>query len=307
MPTLHSIWRYTLVTLILFSAPSTWAMTSLQTHYQQIKQGLADTLPGTTIAISSVEGDDYLSAEITSILNHPYDSVASTLEQAANWCQFMPLHFNIKACTHERDSEGAVLHLFSGRKYYQTPDDSYRMAYRFNTQHYDSHQLQLHLSAQRGPANTRDYRIEVTAQAVEEGTLLHIRSSYRPSMLSSILSASYLSTLGRDKVGFSRDTDTENGDYVKGIRGVIERNVMRYHIAIDAFLSTPHTDDLSSHDTMLTYWFDHNDSYPQQLHEMTREEYLAIKQQERMQQLRLQQMIDKRARLVTVQLNNHSE
>ena len=297
MPIPSPIRRYTLATLTLLLASRSWAAPSLQERYEQIRQGLTTTLPGTTIAIHSAEADELLSAETTSILHHPYDTLASALDNAANWCRFMPLHFNIKACTHELDGSGTLLQIYSGRKHYQKPDESYRMAYRFKTLQHGSELLQLQLSAKHGPAGTRDYRIEITARPVAEGTLLHISSSYRPSLLSSMLSASYLATLGRDKVGFSR----EGGEgYVKGIRGVIERNVMRYHLAIDAFLAQLEMGDESGHEAMLAYWFEHNDNYPQQLHEMPKQEYLTIKRQERQQQLQLQQAIDERARLAAI-------
>jgi hypothetical protein len=120
-------------------------------------------------------------------------------------------------------------------------------------------------------------------------------------MLSSLLTASYLSTLGRDKVGFSRSSSSAGDSYVKGIRGVIERNVMRYHIAIDAFLASKEQRTASAHEAMLAYWFDHNDSYAQQLHEMPRQEYLSIKHREWRNQQQLQQEIDRRAQLVAVQ------
>ena len=117
MPILPHIRRYTLASLILLLASRSWAEPTLQARYEQIKQGLVTTLPGTTITISSAEADEVLSAETTSILHHPYGRVASALDNAANWCRFVPLHFNIKACTHERDRSGEILRVYSGRKH----------------------------------------------------------------------------------------------------------------------------------------------------------------------------------------------
>ena len=50
----------------------------------------------------------------------------------------------------------------------------------------------------------------------------------------------YLATIGRDKVGFSIVGSRADGQpvYVHGTRGVIERNTMRYYVAIEAYLST---------------------------------------------------------------------
>ncbi|MCY1186091.1 hypothetical protein D9M73_269280 [compost metagenome] len=49
----------------------------------------------------------------------------------------------------------------------------------------------------------------------------------------------YLATIGRDKVGFSIVGNNARGQpiHVGGTRGVIERNTMRYYLAIEAYLS----------------------------------------------------------------------
>ena len=48
----------------------------------------------------------------------------------------------------------------------------------------------------------------------------------------------YLATGGRDKVGFSIVGKTASGapQYLDGMRAVVERNTMRYYLAIDAYL-----------------------------------------------------------------------
>lgn len=298
MPPLSSLLRHLrrsgLVLLTLLLASRAWGEATLQERYHQIKQGLTTTLPGTAISLASAEQDEALVAEVSSILHHPFEEVAAALAEAANWCQIMPLHFNIKACTYEQDAQGELLNVYSGRKHYQSPDESYHMAYRFERVQRDDGQLQLLLSAAHGPVGTRDYRIVIHAMPVEEGTLLHINSSYRPSMLSSLLTGGYLATLGHDKVGFSRIDNSSEAELVQGIRGVIERNVMRYHLAVDAFLTSPASADESRHEAMLSHWFALNDHYPQQLHEMTQAEYLTIKRREWDNQQQLQQALNER-------------
>jgi hypothetical protein len=265
--------------------------------YHALKSGLSTTLPGTTISLTSAQQGDVLSADVSSLLHTPFETVSAVLTNTANWCGFMPLHFNIKACTYETREGDEVLTLYSGRKDYQSPDDSYQMTYQFATARDDDSRLSLRLHAEHGPANTRDYRIELEAQRVEEGTLLHLHSSYRPSLLSSLLTRGYLTTLGRNKVGFSRIEQGGESDLVQGVRGVIERNVMRYHLAIDAFLRTQLLPEASRHEGALASWFRQNDSYPQQLHEMTQGEYLEIKRREWQNQQQLQRAINKRLQL----------
>lgn len=289
-----SLWL-ALITLLL--APSAWAGTSLLERYHQIKSGEAATLPGTAITLTSAEQGEVLSAEVSSILQYPFGKVAAALAQAENWCQFMPLHFNIKACTYAPRTGGEVLTLYSGRKYYESPEDSFKMAYRFEILRQDDAQLSLRLSADQGPAGTHDYRIELDALQVEEGTLLHIQSSYKPSMLSSLLTSTYLATLGRDKVGFSHIEQNGETQLVQGIRGVIERNVMRYQLAVAVFLSTQNLPAPSRREAQMARWFKQNDSYPHQLHEMTKIEYLNSKRREWLDQQRLQEALNERIKV----------
>lgn len=279
-----------LLTLLLTSPLR--AEVSLLDRYQGLKNGAAATLPGTAITLVSSEQKGVLGAEVTSILPHSFATAVPALARAENWCQFMPLHFNIKACTYEQGQGGEVVTLYSGRKSYQSPDDSHTLAYRVEKREQDDGHLTLLLRAERGPVGTRDYRIELNALQVAEGTLLHIRSSYRGSMTSTLLTRSYLSTLGRDKVGFTRIEQEGERHYVQGVRGVIERNVMRYHLAINTFLATHALPEPARREAAWRGWFQQNDRYYEQLHEMSEEEYLAIKRREWENQQRLQRELD---------------
>lgn len=278
--------------LLLLLTTVAWGDVSLQERYHALKSGAGPILPGTTISISSTEQGERLSAEVSGLLHTPYATVATTLAELQNWCQFMPLHFNIKACTYRTQEGEQRLTLYSGRKYYQSPEDSYTMTYRFETLQHDAMQLSLRLSAEHGPLGTSDYLIEVDALRVEEGTMIHIHSAYRPSFFSSLLSSGYLATLGRDKVGFSRVELGGESHPVQGLRGVLERNVMRYHFAIQAFLDSQSLPEKERHQAVLASWFRQNNSYPQQLHEMSESEYQEIKRKEWDNQQRLQQQLD---------------
>jgi hypothetical protein len=84
----------------------------------------------------------------------------------------------------------------------------------------------------------------------------------------------YLATSGAAKVGFSRD---EGGQLVGGMRGVLERNTMRYFLAIDAFLDTADLPRDVREERRMAAWFDATERYPRQLHEMSRSDYLGYK------------------------------
>ena len=268
-------------------------------QYYRLKNGGSVTLPGTHINLASTEQDDLLSAEVNSILHTPFETVAAALSQASNWCQVLPLHFNIKACTYENQKEGEVLTIYSGRKIYEHTEDSYEMAYQFEIVRKDDSQLSLLLKADHGPMSTSDYRIELEVLRVEEGTLLHIHSSYRPSWLSSVLTSTYLSTVGRNKVGFSRIEEEGESRPVQGIKGIIERNVMRYQLAIKAFLDTQSLPEATRHEVTLISWFTQNDSYPH-LPELDQAAPLEILREEWHNQHHLQQALTSSLKLAVV-------
>ena len=92
----------------------------------------------------------------------------------------------------------------------------------------------------------------------------------------------YLNTVARDKVGFSVDPGTggEPPQPVGGMRGAVERNTMRYYLAVDAFLGTLSTPPEARMEKSLRDWFAATEAYPRQLHEMDQNEYLVMKRKE---------------------------
>ena len=93
----------------------------------------------------------------------------------------------------------------------------------------------------------------------------------------------YLATAGRDKVGFtilnqtisSKSTDTKvdtKTEYIQGVRGVIERNTMRYYLAIEAYLNALNTPLEAQLDKRLQNWYNSTDQYAVQLHEVERDD-----------------------------------
>jgi hypothetical protein len=92
----------------------------------------------------------------------------------------------------------------------------------------------------------------------------------------------YLATLGRNKVGFTVIGQLPDGQpiYVNGLRGVVERNVMRYYFAIDAYLGAQRRPPPDRMLKSLQDWFDATERYPRQLREVSRNEYFEMKLRE---------------------------
>jgi hypothetical protein len=245
------------------------------------------------LQVDSWEERGLLIAEITSLLEHPFSQVGAALIEAESWCDFIPLVFNIKACTFDHRPERTILTLYVGRKFYQPAADAIQLRYHYQVRQNSPDSVQIHLHARRGPHGTRDYRIELGAQPTADGrTALRFHSSFHPSWRSRMATRFYLSGVGQDKVGFSVER-YRNGQpvYVRGMKGIVERNAMRYYLALEAYLDTLHLPEQERFEARLQAWFEATGRFPEQLYEMEKEEYLEGKRKERKTQLRWQERL----------------
>ena len=92
----------------------------------------------------------------------------------------------------------------------------------------------------------------------------------------------YLATIGADKVGFTNvaGPSAAQPEYVGGVRGLLERNTMRYYLAIDAYLKGLSAAPDKRLQLRLATWFDATEQYARQLHEVDRQDYLQMKRHE---------------------------
>src|SRR5436190_22767076 len=97
----------------------------------------------------------------------------------------------------------------------------------------------------------------------------------------------YLSTVAHDKVGFTVVGRTPDGkpESIGGMRGVVERNTMRYYLAIEAYLANLSAPPATRAEKSFRDWFAATELYPRQLHEMEQDEYMEMKRKEYQRQL----------------------
>ena len=73
---------------------------------------------------------------------------------------------------------------------------------------------------------------------------------------------------------------------------MVERNTMRYYLAIDAYLSKLNTPANQQLEQRLQSWYRSTEEYPRQLHEVELNEYLTMKRDEYQRQQTVNQPID---------------
>ncbi|NML47663.1 hypothetical protein HHL11_28195 [Ramlibacter sp. G-1-2-2] len=246
---------------------------SLKARYGELHDELSHNAYGRQMYIDSKEGSNALQGDVYAVVDHPFDQVKGALQDPNAWCDIMLLPFNTKYC----HASGSNLAVRIGRKYNQPVEQAYRIDFSFQPVAASSDYLETRLNAASGPVGTRDYRINLEAVPLDNGkTFMHMSYAYGYGGASKMAMSLYLNTAGADKVGFSQS----NGQYTGGVRGAIERNAMRYYLAIDSYLDTMSAPEAQRVDKRINAWFSAAERYPRQLHEMDRGTYVTMKRAE---------------------------
>ncbi len=266
----------------------------LQKQYQALRELTRRGPFGVPLSVQSEERNDQVSAEVYGIIEHPFEAVKGALSTPASWCEFAPLHLNVKACTFQMQSHDPLLTLYIGRKYYQTPEAASPQPYQFAVHTGGPGFLSVALSAPKGLFGTTAHRFQLEATGIEGRTVIALRSSYVPNVVTRLMTAIYLATVGRNRVGFSREVAGPDGSprYVKGFRGLVERSAMRYYLAFEAYLDTRSVPVPHRFEARINAVYDLMEQYPAQLHDMEKAEYLDSKRREWKNQLHLQQKLE---------------
>jgi len=248
----------------------------LRARYEQVRPRLEKSAYGRPLALDSREMNKALEGDAYAIVSRPFGKVDSALAPAGNWCELLMLPFNTKHCTASAD--GSRLALFVGRKNDTPIEHAYKLDFDYRVVARTPDYLQVVLTADSGPLGTRDYRIVLELAPVDpQRTFLHLSYSYAYGAISKVAMQAYLSTIGARKVGFS----LVDGQPVRGMRGIMERNTMRYYLAVDAYLASLEIPEGTRVAKRLNDWYSAQASYPVQLDEdVTRADYLAMKQKE---------------------------
>lgn len=274
-------WRASMVLVLLLCAPVAWAdAAALRARYAELRETLRASSFGRPLVIDSAQTSSLLEGRVHALLPQPYPVVREVLREPARWCDILILPFNTKYCRIQSDGAATQLQLRIGRKATQPVEQAYRLMFDFTPVAATAEGMETRLLADEGPFGTRNYRIVVEAIPVEgDRTFLRLDYAYGYGMLGRAALGAYLATTGASKVGFTEVGRDEQGrpQYIGGLRGLIERNSMRYYLAILATVEAPQPGQLQRR---LEAWFDASEQYALQLHEMDKATYVALKQQE---------------------------
>lgn len=250
---------------------------ALQEKYQALQPQLTHNQFARPLYINSTESSSNIKGDIYAVVDYPFEQVRASLTTPARWCDVLILHLNTKYCRPGPGQNPVTLSMRVGKKHDQPLDDAYRIDFNYRVTASADDYFDVRLNADKGPIDTRDYRIQLEAVPTGDGrSFLHLTYSYSFGLASRVALRAYLATAGSDKVGFTQD----KSGYVGGMRGTVERNTMRYYLAIDAFLSGLATPPAQQLEQRLQNWFNATERYPRQLHEVDKNDYLAMKRKE---------------------------
>jgi len=264
-----------------FAALPDLSAAPLRAKFVELDDQLRNNQFQRALFLDSAESSHDLKGEIYAVVDYPFNVVDTALNNPAHWCDVLIMHLNIKYC--HASSNGTVLNVNLGKKTEQPLADAYRAEFSYRGVITTPDYFAVELHAEQGPLNTHDYRIWIEATSLKGGrTFLHFSYAYAFGFAGRFAMQSYLATAGRDKIGFTVAGKQADGqpDYIQGVRGVVERNTMRYYLAIDAYLAALATTPKDQLEKQLQHWYDATEQYSLQLHEVERNDYLEMKRKE---------------------------
>ncbi|HZM47183.1 MAG TPA: hypothetical protein VFC14_20360 [Burkholderiales bacterium] len=256
---------------------------SLGAKYAALQDKLSHNQFQKPLYLDSSETPGALRGDIYALADYPFATVSAALNGPGNWCDILILHLNIKYCRASTTGQGDALNVSIGRKYDRPLDDAYRVVFAYRVAARTPDYLQVRLDADEGPLSTRNYRIVLAAIPSGNGqTFIHLSYSYTYGLAGRLAMQAYLGTSGRDRVGFTIAGTQPDGQprHIGGLRGVVERNTMRYYLAIEAFLGALSEPQQGRFEKRLHDWFAASERYPHQLHEVEQAAYLDMKRRE---------------------------
>jgi hypothetical protein len=268
-----------------FGAPAESGATALQARYSALAQQLARNEFQRPLVIESSESPNSVSGNAYAVINYPFTTVSTAFRNPGNWCDVLMLHLNTKFCRSEGEDSPSVLEVSIGKKTRQEIKDAYTLAFDFRLAKASPDYMAVQLNADKGPLGTNNYRINLQVTPIAGGkTFMHLQYSYGYGMAGRMAMQGYLSTIGSGKLGFTQVEGGGEKRYVDGMRGAVERNTMRYYLAIDAYLASLAAPPAEQLEKRLQHWFEATERYPRQLREIERTAYMTMKRSEHQRQ-----------------------
>ncbi len=264
------------------AAASAHDAATLRARQASLQDKFANNQFGRPLVLEAAQTSGDLKGDVYVIVDHSFSMVQQALHSPENWCDNLILHLNVKRCK-VAGGTPKILNLSVGRKFDQPIEDAYQLNFAYRVVAANPDYLQVLLTADEGPLSTKNYRIQVEVVPVDaKRSVIHMSYAYGYGFAARMAMQTYLSTLGSQKVGFTIIDRKADGKPVlqSGVLGLLERNTMRYYLAIDAYLQAYSLPAAEQPERRIREWYASTERYAAQLHEMEQNEYLEMKRKE---------------------------
>ena len=253
---------------------------ALRAKHASLARELVNNPFGGPVVLQSQEASRRIEGDVYAVVDHPFSAVQAALSDPGRWCEILILHLNTKHCRRADDAAGTRVELRVGKKHPQAVSAATLLAFGWKAPVSRADYMSVQMDAADGPYDTRDYQLMAEAVPLDANrTFLHMGYALSHGAASEFAMKMYLGTMAQDKVGFTR-TRVGGDGFVGGMRGVVERNTMRYYLAIDAYLDSLALPGDEQLEKRLQAWFDATERFPRQLREVPRDDYLRMKRAE---------------------------
>lgn len=243
---------------------------------QELQGALRDNAFGEPLVIVSKELPDRIEGDVYAELPHDFAVATAAFRSPQGVCELLFLHLNVHGC---RVVEGGVS-VLAGPKKTGGAGMTAQMHYTMRSEIDAPGHLRVVLTAPTGPLSTTDYRMVFEAVPLEGSrSFVHFGFGHNSGLLARMAMQTYLATAGREKIGFTVTGRDAQGQpqYVRGERGSLERNVMRYYLALLTHCRERGGSAGERLQARLRTWFALTERYAAQLHEYSLDDYLAEK------------------------------
>ena len=256
---------------------------ALRARHAALREQLAHNQFQRPLYIESSQTGGELKGEIFSVVEVPPAAAHQALQGLERWCEVLMLHLLVKDCRASNAAPTPSLHLAVARTWDQPLDAANHIDFNYKASAAPADYLQVQLTAESGPMGTKNYRILLESVPLDaKSVFIHMAYSYTHGFAARLAMESYLATIGRDKVGFTIVEHKPDGKpvYLGNVRGVVERNTMRYYLAVEAYLGALGAPPAERQEKRLRDWYTSIERYPVQLRELERNQYLEMKRKE---------------------------
>jgi hypothetical protein len=257
--------------------------TELEARYAALRNSLDNSLFHRPLVLESKEVSGKVTGDVYAVIDAAFPATQSTLHQPERWCDILILHINTKYCRAAGNGHDSSLDVRVGSKTEQTLAQAYQLSFTYHVTDLTPGYLRVVIEAAQGPLGTHDYQVILEGIPLRNSqTFLHLRYANAYGLAGRVALKAYLATLGASKVGFTVIGADSNHrpKYIGGLRGVVERNAMRYYLAVEAYLGSLSAPQAAQTEKRLRDWYAGAEVFALQLHDVEESEYLDMKRKE---------------------------